>query len=148
MLENNTANNTAMSDHRVFVAIASPTVRRLTTFYSDFLSGINDEKATISPTVSASSYAEFHLAGLKLAIFEPSLDHMSEFSASDGAAMGGTAISLCIEVSDLQHAIAHLKKIGYPPPGEIIHASHGQEIYAYDPDGNRLILHQAIAAGS
>jgi hypothetical protein len=34
------------------------------------------------------------------------------------------------------------KALGYPPPGEIITASHGREIYTYDPAGNRLILHQ------
>ncbi|MEH2113797.1 VOC family protein [Nostoc sp.] len=52
-------------------------------------------------------------------------------------------ISLCLEVSNLEDAIAHLTSLGYPPPGEISIASHGREIYAYDPDGNRLILHQA-----
>ncbi|EDX77907.1 hypothetical protein MC7420_7645 [Coleofasciculus chthonoplastes PCC 7420] len=35
-----------------------------------------------------------------------------------------------------------MSNMGYPPPGEIIVASHGREIYAYDPNGNRLILHQ------
>jgi hypothetical protein len=40
-------------------------------------------------------------------------------------------------------AIATLTHLGYPPPGEIIEASHGREIYAYDPAKNRLILHQA-----
>ncbi|MEH1788494.1 VOC family protein [Nostoc sp.] len=52
-------------------------------------------------------------------------------------------ISLCLEVGNLEDAIAHLRYLGYPPPGEISIASHGKEIYAYDPDGNRLILHQA-----
>ncbi|MFM7372329.1 MAG: VOC family protein, partial [Sphaerospermopsis kisseleviana] len=51
-------------------------------------------------------------------------------------------LSLCIEVSNLENAIAHLTSLGYPPPGKISIASHGREIYAYDPDGNRLILHQ------
>lgn len=52
-------------------------------------------------------------------------------------------ISLCLEVSNLEDAIAHLTALGYPPPGDISIASHGREIYAYDLDGNRLILHQA-----
>ncbi|MGL4621884.1 MAG: VOC family protein, partial [Chroococcidiopsis sp.] len=34
-------------------------------------------------------------------------------------------------------------EIGCPPLGQIVTASHGREIYAYDPDGNRIILHQA-----
>ncbi|MGB5917213.1 MAG: glyoxalase [Phormidesmis sp.] len=141
-------NNTVMSEHQVFVAIASLQIAKLVTFYSDFFSSISDlngSKTTILPVVSSSGYAEFHLAGLKLALFEPSANHVTEFSATSGPAMSDTAISLCIEVSDLKGAIAHLTAMGYPPPGEIIHAAHGQEIYAYDPDGNRLILHQAIA---
>ncbi|MBA2747243.1 MAG: hypothetical protein H0U45_00545 [Tatlockia sp.] len=52
-------------------------------------------------------------------------------------------MSLCLEVEDLASAIAYLINIGYPPPGEIVTASHGKEIYACDPDGNRLILHQS-----
>ena len=43
---------------------------------------------------------------------------------------------------NLEQAIACLTNLGYTPPGEIIEASHGREIYAYDPAGNRLILHQ------
>jgi hypothetical protein len=31
----------------------------------------------------------------------------------------------------------------YAPPGEITTASHGREIYAYDPNSNRLILHES-----
>jgi len=51
-------------------------------------------------------------------------------------------MSLCLEVADLEGAIAHLTQLGYPPSGAIITASHGREVYAYDPDGNWLILHQ------
>jgi hypothetical protein len=53
-------------------------------------------------------------------------------------------MSLCLEVTDLENAIAHVTALGYPPPGEIITGSHGREIYAYDPDRNRLIIHQSI----
>ncbi len=53
-------------------------------------------------------------------------------------------ISLCLEVIDLEAAIAHLTDLGYPPPGKILTASHGREIYAADADGNRLILHQGF----
>jgi predicted enzyme related to lactoylglutathione lyase len=82
-------------------------------------------------------YAEFHLPGLRLGIFHPRADHQSEFSAPSSGSM-----SLCLEVENLDMAIAHLTQIGYPPSGEIIHASHGREIYAADPAGNRLILHE------
>ena len=43
---------------------------------------------------------------------------------------------------NLEAAIAHLDVLGYLPPGEIMTASHGREIYAYDPIGNRLILYE------
>ena len=83
-------------------------------------------------------YAEFHLPGLRMALFLPQADQTEVFAGICSGAM-----SLCLEVRDLKGAIAHLTTLGYPPPGPILTASHGQEIYAYDPDGNRLILHQA-----
>lgn len=83
-------------------------------------------------------YAEFQLPSLKLGIFKPKQTHYLEFEHSTKSKM-----SLCLEVSNLEDAIAHLSVLGYPPPGQIITASHGREIYAYDPDGNRLILHQS-----
>jgi predicted enzyme related to lactoylglutathione lyase len=52
-------------------------------------------------------------------------------------------MSICWEVSDLEAALDRLRKMGYQPPGEIINASHGREIYAYDPDGNRMIIHES-----
>ncbi len=80
-------------------------------------------------------YAEFMLPGLKLALFKPSDDQ--EFSGPAGS------MSVCLEVENLTGAIATLTDLGHPPPGNVIYASHGQEIYAYDPAGNRLILHQS-----
>ncbi|MDB9510875.1 VOC family protein [Kamptonema animale CS-326] len=83
-------------------------------------------------------YAEFDLHGLRLGIFKPKDSSSLEF-----ANQLRTSISLCLEVSDLESAIAHLTALGYGPSGEILTASHGREIYAYDPAGNRLILHQS-----
>ncbi len=84
-------------------------------------------------------YGEFQLPSLRLGIFRPQGMHRAEF---ENSAKNG--MSLCLEVSDLAEAIAHLTVLGYPPPGEILTAaSHGREIYAYDPAGNRLILHQS-----
>lgn len=84
-------------------------------------------------------YAEFQVADrLRLGIFQPKVPDQAEFANSQGSGM-----SLCLEVDDLEGAIAHLSSLGYPPPGEIVTASHGREIYAYDPTGNRLILHQS-----
>jgi predicted enzyme related to lactoylglutathione lyase len=90
-----------------------------------------------SPEISIPNvYVEFQLLGLRLGIFKPKQIHQSEFA---GQSSGG--MSLCLEVEDLEAAIEHLRSIGASLPGEIMIASHGREIYAYDPAGNRLILH-------
>jgi predicted enzyme related to lactoylglutathione lyase len=81
-------------------------------------------------------YAEFWLPGLRLGIFTPKADHLTEFQAGSGG------MSLCVEVKQLEVAIQQLTVLGYPPPGSPMMASHGREIYAYDPAGNRLILHE------
>jgi catechol 2,3-dioxygenase-like lactoylglutathione lyase family enzyme len=86
----------------------------------------------------ANVYAEFHFTNVKLGIFQPKITHESEFSNS-----AKNKISLCVEVNELEEAIAHLNTIGYPTQSEINTASHGREIYAYDPDGNRIIFHQS-----
>jgi hypothetical protein len=85
-------------------------------------------------------YAEFALAGLRIGLFKPNNTHRTEFESLSSGSM-----SLCIEVESIEDAIAHLTTLGYPPPGEIQHTSHGREIYGYDPQGNRLILHEATA---
>jgi hypothetical protein len=103
----------------------------LVQFYAQLL---EQEPKSYIPKV----YAEFQLSGLRLGIFNPKENHRAEFEHSAQSSM-----SLCLEVNDLEEAIAHLTRLGYPPPGEITTASHGREIYAYDPDRNRLILHQS-----
>jgi hypothetical protein len=114
----------------IFVALARTQIARQVNFYSTLLAS--------SPKLQTASYAEFHLLGLRLALFTPKANHQLEFTAAHSGAM-----SLCLEVSDLERLIDHLKTLGYAPPGKIIYSSHGQEIYAYDPDGNRIILHQS-----
>ncbi|QZZ19770.1 hypothetical protein J5X98_21005 [Leptothermofonsia sichuanensis E412] len=58
-------------------------------------------------------------------------------------------MALCLEVQDLNAAIAHLRGLGYPTPNEIRTASHGRETDVYDPDGNWLILHETpVSRGS
>ncbi len=115
---------------QVFVTLADPDGQTLTHFYTQLF---NQPPAQIIPQV----YAEFHLPGLKLGIFKPKQTHQVEFSNSHHSGM-----SLCIPVDSLETAIAHLTTLGHPPPGEIIQAPHGREIYAYDPLGNRLIFFQ------
>lgn len=113
-----------------FITLAAVDITKLVSFYTQLL---GQEPQTYVPNV----YAEFQLPSLRLAIFKPKQTHELEFKNTK------SGLSLCLEVSNLEEAIAHLTALGYPPPGEIITASHGREIYAYDPNGNRLILHQA-----
>lgn len=117
-----------------YVALAASSFEAVVNFYRSMLNQAPDPYV---PQV----YAEFHLPGLNLGIFCPSSSHVQEFNQSEGA-----GLSLCLEVKNLEAAIAHLMHIGYPPPGPITTASHGREIYAYDPAGNRLILHESPPA--
>lgn len=112
------------------VTIATLNFNQLVNFYIDLLT---KKPVIYIPNV----YAELQLPGVRLGIFQPKKTHTSEFTTSTKS-----TISLCLEVSNLEDAIAHLTNLGYPPPGEISIASHGREIYTYDPDGNRIILHQ------
>ncbi|MEL7035023.1 MAG: VOC family protein [Cyanobacteria bacterium J06592_8] len=116
----------------VFVTLAAPNLKILVQFYTE-LFGIQPQ--SLIPNV----YAEFQLPGLKLGIFKPKATQIEEFVSE-----AKTGISLCLEVVNLDSAIATLSALGYPPLGEILTASHGREIYAYDPLGNRLILHQSL----
>jgi catechol 2,3-dioxygenase-like lactoylglutathione lyase family enzyme len=135
-----------------FVTLAAVDLEKLVQFYTELL----DQKP--QPYI-LSNYAEFRLPGLRLGIFKPRDTHQPEFETPSypskedlstdlerGKGNKG-GMSLCLEVSDLEDAIAHLAFLGYPPSGEIIAASHGREIYAYDPAGNRLILHQSWVDG-
>lgn len=113
----------------VFLALSTENIQTLTDFYSQLL---QREPDVFRPTV----YAEFQLEKLRIAIFKPKLERKQEFENF------GSGMSLCLEVEDINLAISNLIDMGFPPPGEIIEASHGKEIYAYDPEGNRLIIHQ------
>ena len=114
------------------VTLAAVEIEKLVLFYTQLL--VQEPNPYISRV-----YAEFQLPGLRLGIFRPQQMNRSEFETAK------SRMSLCLEVNDLKGAIAHLNALGYPPPGEILTASHGIEIYAYDPDGNRLILHQSVS---
>lgn len=117
--------------HQAFIVLAARDWLTLVDFYTQLLQK--------SPESSISGvYAEYQLGGLHLGIFNPKADERPIF---EGTTSGG--MSLCFEVENLEEAIAHLTDLGYPPFGKIIKASHGCEIYASDPEGNRLILHQS-----
>ncbi|MDZ8183685.1 MAG: VOC family protein [Nostoc sp. ChiSLP02] len=127
-------------DIDAFVTIASVNYEDLVNFYTKLF---EQKPATLIPNV----YAEFHLISMRLGIFKPKKTNESEFGVISGDSplclRAKSKISLCLKVSNLEDAIAHLTTLGYPPPGKISIADHGREIYAYDPDGNRLILYQA-----
>ena len=120
-----------MNYQDAFLTIASNDLEQAIAFYSQLL---DQKPQPYIPNV----YAEFALKSMRLGIFKPKEDHQAEFNNSRYSAM-----SICLEVKDLEIAIKHLTTMGFPPPGEITFASHGQEIYAYDPMQNRLILHQS-----
>ena len=113
-----------------FITLASVNIESLVDFYTQLL---GQAPTSYIPNI----YAEFQLPGLQLGIFKPKVTNKQEFES------GKSGMSLCLEVKDLEGAIAHLTSLGYPPPGKILTASHGKEIYAYDREGNRLILHQS-----
>lgn len=113
---------------QIFVALAGSEAK-LVPFYRQLFG--------LEPAVWSPQYAEFELPGLKLGIFKPKADQQQQFQ-------GAGRISLCLEVVQLEQAIEQLIEMGYPPPEEIVTASHGREVYAYDPDGNRLILHESV----
>lgn len=113
------------------VTIASINFDVVVDFYTQFL-------GTAPKSYLPSIYAEFPIPGLRLGIFCPKPDNRAEFGHPLQSGM-----SICLEVDDLEDSIDKLSQLGYPPSGQITTASHGREIYAYDPDGNRLILHQA-----
>ena len=120
-----------MQYNSIIITIATINFDNIVGFYSKLL---EEKPKKLIPDI----YAEFEVAGLKLGIFKPKSANESEFVINTHS-----PLSLCLEVNNLKTAISNLTSLGYPPPGEISIASHGQEIYAYDPDGNRLILHQS-----
>ncbi|MBK1986301.1 VOC family protein [Sphaerospermopsis aphanizomenoides BCCUSP55] len=120
-----------MQYNHIFTTIATVNFGSLVNFYIQLL---EQEPKNLIPNI----YAEFQINGFILGIFQPHKNYELEFVVNTKS-----PLSLCLEVRNLENAIAHLQSLGYPPPGEISTASHGREIYAYDPDGNRLILHQS-----
>ena len=120
-----------MQYNSVIVTIATVNFDNIVSFYTQLL---EQKPNKLIPQV----YAEFQITGLKLGIFQPKSANEPEFVTN-----AQSSLSLCLEVDNLETAISHLASLGYPPPGITSTASHGVEIYAYDPDGNRLILHQS-----
>jgi predicted enzyme related to lactoylglutathione lyase len=111
------------------ITIAAVDFDQLIAFYATLL---NQPPQPFRPGV----YAGFRVAGIEIGIFQPKASNTTEFT-------GGGAVSLCLEVDDLAAALDDLASAGYAQTTAVITASHGQESYIYDPDGNRIILHQS-----
>jgi predicted enzyme related to lactoylglutathione lyase len=82
-------------------------------------------------------YAEFEAFGIRLGIYRPTIEESPEHSPITLF----PAVSLCMQIEKLEDAIALLEQIDIFV-GEIRTVSHGREAYAYDPDGNRIILYE------
>lgn len=116
---------------RAWITLAPKNFSKACEFYSQLFGKPPDQTLIRSDQLI---YAEFHLTGFNLGIYAPK---------SHPEPSGYSPLSMCFQVDDLESSIAHITNLGYPPPGEIVIASHGREVYAFDPDGNRLILYQA-----
>jgi predicted enzyme related to lactoylglutathione lyase len=110
------------------VTIAATDFDRVWKFYAHLL-GQEPQPFT------ANVYAEFKLPGICLGIFRP--------KASHSFVPGSGTMSLCLEVDDLEQAIAHAQIGHAASAAKIVTASHGREADVYDPEGNRIILHQS-----
>jgi predicted enzyme related to lactoylglutathione lyase len=115
-----------MEIQQAWVTIATGDLARSIAFYRAIFAQ--------APSVELPEYAEFAIAGLKLGLYQP--------RTTEAPATPYPSLSLCLQVADLERAIAQLQTLGHAPPDGIIAASHGREVYAYDPDGHRLILYQ------
>lgn len=82
-------------------------------------------------------YGGFRLPGLELGIFQPSKNQQAEFRPPS------YSLSICLELLNLDEAFAELSQSDNVQISALITASHGREFYITDPDGNRIILHQA-----
>lgn len=112
------------------ITIAAVDFDRLLDFYSVLL---QQAPQPHQPHV----YGGFKIAGIDLGIFQPKASNNQEFAHQTAG-----AVSLCLSVDNLEKVLEHLATNGYPQTPTVLNASHGRECYIYDPDGNRIILHQ------
>lgn len=123
----------------VMLTLSTANLTRLRNFYCALLGQVPSFEFP-------NTYVEFQIGYFRFGIFQPKPENASEFAAPTSGAM-----SLCLEVDSVEGAIAAVEKAygaiaAIPPrlPSPITTASHGREAYAYDPDGNRLILHESV----
>ena len=115
---------------RLWMTIAAEEFEAITQFYTQAFER--------SPDIYHSDrYAEFQCPQLCLGIFKPKPDQVPQFAPSPSS-----PLSFCIAVENLETAIEKFLRIGATIPGPAIAASHGREIYVFDPLQNRIILYE------
>lgn len=118
---------------RLWITLAAVNLEAIVSFYTKILGQDPD-------FYQIDRYAEFNLHHCRLGMFKPQLDQEFRFAPTSTSPM-----SLCLTVTDLEAARMRLKEAG-ASLGNTIVSSHGQEIDAYDPLGNRIILYQSHKA--
>ncbi|MBD1845065.1 VOC family protein [Cyanobacteria bacterium FACHB-63] len=119
-----------MRIQKAWVTIAAVEFDRSVQFYRHLF---QQEPTLFTPA----KYAEFEAFGIRLGIYRPT----TEESPEKAPIMLFPAVSLCVQIENLESVIAHLAQVE-AFVGEVRSVSHGREAYAYDPDGNRIILYE------
>jgi predicted enzyme related to lactoylglutathione lyase len=115
----------------VFAAIGANDYSATVDFYRRLFGREPDER-------SRDIYVAFHLPGLHLGIFEPRASNRPEFL---NPADGHSSLNLVLRVPHVEQARTELAALNpVRPPGPIQPTNYGREFYAYDPEGNRLIV--------
>lgn len=115
----------------VFAAIGANDYPATVAFYGALFGREPDERIR-------DIYVAFRLPGLHLGIFAPRASNRPDF-ANPADLRGG--LSLVMRVPDVDQARAAVSALNAThPPGPIQPTNHGREFYAYDPEGNRIIV--------
>jgi predicted enzyme related to lactoylglutathione lyase len=120
-----------MKYRRILVTIGTDKIEESVNFYQK-LFGYPPNK------YQKNIYAEFNLQDFTLGIFKPRTGEEEDFCNPDKK----SRMSICLEVEDLELAIANLQDFGYPHIIKIKEGSTMRETYVQDPSGNRIIIYQ------
>ncbi|MDG3004450.1 VOC family protein [Paludisphaera mucosa] len=119
----------AIERAEAYTAIGSEDFERSIAFYSGLFGREPDERL-------GDVYGAFRMPGLHLGIFRPRRGGGGDFRNPTDRRGG---LSLVLAVPSVERAAAEVGRLG-GSASPAFETSHGREAYAYDPDGNRLIL--------
>lgn len=123
----------------VFAAIGANDYPATVNFYRTLFGREPDERVR-------ATYVAFRLPGLHLGIFEPRPQNRPDF-ANPAESQGHGSLNLVLSVPDADQARSALAALNPArPPGLIQPTRDGREFYAYDPEGNRLIVVERAGA--